>query len=116
MPVLYRTIDKRNWTHQPQLTRWRHRWRGNRESLKVNTEINQTFYDLTRLNTRAETVDSTLETNRDTIRDGGYLGGIDFQWASDATPTIEPVFLPGMDDVTTRIELLRKRIRDLEDQ
>lgn len=112
--ILWSEIDKRDWTFQPQFTRWRHRWRGKRESLKINTEINQFYYDVRRLNSRSEDVSAALVENRSTIRDGGDVTGVEFQWTTDATPTIEPVQLDGMDNIISRIQQLRNRIEDLE--
>lgn len=114
MAVLYNTIDKRNWVYQPNFTRWRHRWRGVRESLKINTEISQFYYDATRLNTRVDEVNTQLAETIDLIDNGGSVEGVNFQWDTDATPNIEKLELPGMKEVALRAEKLRNRIRNLE--
>lgn len=49
MTVLYWQTDTSRWLLQPQTTRWRSRYRGPRESWKVNLELDQIGLDISRL-------------------------------------------------------------------
>ncbi len=114
MSELYSLVDKKRWIHQPNFTRWNHRYRGVRESLKINTEIHQAYYDLYRLEERADDILDYLEEKSELLTDGGYIDGVEFQISDDATPGISPMYLMGLDDMITTIENLRNRTKDLE--
>jgi len=115
MPILFTDIDKKLWFRQPNLVRWRHMFRSPRQSLKINQELGQTHYDLSRINVRAEDNEEELESIKDYFFDGWDLDGlVDFDWYDDATPGEEPAYIIGLDEMSARIERLRDRIRSLE--
>lgn len=85
---------------QPNLTRARHRYRGPRESHKVNLEINQYLYDITRLYQLTLTAEATFRAHMLTLTDGGQ-----------AIPDLDVV---GLTELTNRTQRLRDRVRALE--
>jgi hypothetical protein len=111
--VLFTTLDKSDWVYQPNLVRWRHRSKGPRESLKINQEIGQTYFDLKVLMARLNIVNENLEFIVNQIQDGGEVEGTDFI-ADPDTPSEEPIVLLGLDVLGAEIESLRKRIEVLE--
>jgi hypothetical protein len=113
--VLFNAIDRKNWIYQPNLVRWRHRNRGPRESLKINQELSQTYYDLCRLSGRLEVVDTYLSFVINHLEEGGLTEGVEYNWRDDATPTNEDMELLGLQSLSAEIESLRKRVEVLED-
>lgn len=115
MPILYSEIDKKFWFRQPNLVRWRHRFRSPRESLKVNQEMGQYHYDLSRVKLRNEQVEAEVDEIKENVFDGwDFDGDVDYNWSTDATPSASPAEIIGMDELAARIETLRNRIRGLE--
>lgn len=116
MPILYTDIDKKFWFRQPNFIRWRHMFRSPRNSLKINQEMGQTHYDLARINVRVEDVTELKDELIDKLYGGWDLDDeITYDWNTDATPYGLLVDLPGIDEMATRVEALRNRIRNLED-
>jgi hypothetical protein len=114
MPITYSEADKRYWYYQPQLTRWRHRYRGPRESLKINQEIGQLLYDLTKIKQRNDELLAELDYYTDIMQNGwDFDGDVDYTDYSSST-TFAPAELPGNIDLASRIESLRNRVRGLE--
>ena len=113
MATLYNEYDKNLWFYQPNLVRWRHRHNGPRESEKFNQEMNQTHYDLNRLETLKDELLETWEGYLDTIIDGGYLDA-SLTWEIDGTPSTEDIYLLGLDEVAARVNVLKDRIERLE--
>jgi hypothetical protein len=97
---------------EPQMTRWRFRYRGVRESYKSNISADQALFDIAFLYGEISTQDSELDDNLDTIENGGSVDA-DFVW-DDATPTLEPIELDGIADLASRLDKLRQRIKYLE--
>lgn len=115
MPILYTDIDKKFWFRQPNLTRWRHKFRSPRESLKINQEIGQTHYDLHRVNLRSEAVSEEVDAMRENAFNGwDFDGDVDYDWSTDATPSASEAEFIGLNELVIRIEILRDRIRHLE--
>lgn len=112
MPTLYSLVDKTYWVYQPTFVRWRHRYRGPRESLKLNQEISQYMYDLNNIFSQINTNRANLATYATTIRDGGAISGVE-ALNDDATPSLVDVELWGLDEIESRIEGLRNRVRVL---
>lgn len=113
--ILYSEVDKKFWFHQPNLIRWRHRWRSPRESLKVNQEIGAYHYDIARLNQRRKETDATIGEMIENLTYGWDMdNNVSFDWHSDDEPSEQPASLIGLEEMATRIERLRSRIRYLE--
>lgn len=49
MPILYSDVDKDKWFYSTNFVRWRHRYRGSRESYKFNYEISSFLYEIRRV-------------------------------------------------------------------
>lgn len=107
--VTYSPIDKKSWIYQPNLVRWRHRSRGPRESLKINQEITQTYYDLYTLCNKLDVLASNHEFIIDIMVDGGEVEDVEVYWDEQV-----PMVLDGIDSLSADIEALRKRVRMLE--
>lgn len=114
MARLYDLRDLRYWVYQPTSVRWRHRYKGVRESLKVNQEIGQYYYDIKNADYKLDNIDDQFEEDSDLLLNGGYLDGVQFNFLEDSTPTDEPVYLLGFEGMIGRVEQLRNRIRSLE--
>lgn len=112
MPIFYSENQTEFELTEPQLTRWRHRLRGPRESLKHNVHADQIEFDIQSLYTLAAEL-------QDKITDGFYLlefGGdvdADVSWDT-ATPTEEPVVIDGLETLVAEIARLRLRVAAME--
>lgn len=113
MATLYNEYDKNLWFYQPNLVRWRHRFNGPRESQKLNQEMNQTYYDLNRLETLKDDLLDTWEGYLDLLIDGGDVDA-DLVWDPDATPSSEEITLLGLDEMAARVAVLKDQIERLE--
>lgn len=109
-PILLKN-DKTYWISQPQLIRWRNRYRGVIESAKINLEMQQILYDLRRISERTTDAENLLESNLNNIEYGASLNGT-FLWSS--TNTLAPVTIPGTNDFIRRLNALQVRIKSLE--
>lgn len=107
MPILYSDTDKRFWLYQPQLTRWRHPFRGVRSSERINQEANQIQYDIYRLNQRSSDLNATIKDFTDKLLNG-------FDYSDSITSNVLDTNMPGIDELSTSVEMLRNRIRGLE--
>lgn len=114
MAKLFDLRDLRYWVYQPSLVRWRHRYKGVRESLKVNQEIGQTLYDINSADYRLGNLRTSLEETVDLLINGGTVDGVTFNWLNDATPGDEDLVIPGFDQLVGDVENLRNRVRRLE--
>jgi len=114
MAVVYSEVDKSDRIYQPTSVRWRHRYRGPRDSLKTNTHIAQFYYDTNRLN-RLHTIthNGTVEYVN-LISNGGTVSGLEYLWSQDATPMEEQVVVESITDFASRLDKLKTRIRNLE--
>jgi len=118
LPLFFSLIDKRFWVYQTNLVRWRHRFRGVRESLKVNQEIGQYFYDISKADRKIRDLNSDYIGVRGVSLDGGDIVGIGYSWYDDAapaTPVTGSLSIDGFNEIDARIERLRNRIKILED-
>lgn len=113
MSKTYDLRDIRYWVYQPNIVRWRHRFRGVRESLKINQEIGQYFFDINNARQKMTTVETTQEDNVDLVLNGGEVQDVGIL-IDDATPAIEDMILPGFESLAGSFARIRNRIRSLE--
>lgn len=113
MSKTYDLRDIRYWVYQPNLVRWRHRFRGVRESLKFNQEIGQYYFDINNARTKMEDVESTQRDNVDLVLDGGTVEDVSIM-IDDATPSVEDMILPGFESLSGTFARIHNRIRSLE--
>lgn len=110
MPIFYDNNKTTFELTEPQLTRWRHRYRGHRESLKVNTEGDQMKYDIHSLYAQLESLRERLMRNFHLLEQGGE---VDALYSEDGGAE-DSVVLSGLDSIAAEIEALRHRLQRQE--
>jgi len=98
--TLYHSLDRRQHLSQPQMGRARHRWRGWRESGKLNLEMQQFYFDVATMHARTTAQEETFEASVDILLDGGAV-----------VPTTDT---EGLDPLLLRANALLDRVRVLE--
>jgi len=106
MPTLYHEYNRREQFLAPQYTRSRHRYRGPRESYKVNLEIDQFAFSVHRLHETYEDFRGEFVTKAFLLLEGGESG---FNDADD-----QQVLLPGYEELVARLQRIQNRVRALE--
>lgn len=136
--VLYQSINQPFLIFAPQLVRWRHRYRGPRESYKVNLEMQQFLYDTRKLyegidmNSNNFITDSygiEFGVNLDTYFWSSYYPTQIYDNSSSTYDSAEydgPIFvsvpsidlvaldITGSNDIIMRLNRLLKRVEALE--
>lgn len=113
MPLLYSAYDSKYFVYQPNFVRSRHRFRGPRESQKINLEINQILYDTHSLDKKQAALVSYTADARDSIMNGKSFSPVTFNWIDDSTPGAQPLVIPGFEELKKRVEALNTKIRFL---
>jgi hypothetical protein len=111
--TFYSRMNKDSWLYQPNFRRSRHRYRGHRESFKINLEINQMYTDLCNLDIKLTQGEDQLDQLVSNILEGVTHTGITYT-DTDATPTDEEVILLSMNEFTANMAALKERIKRLE--
>lgn len=111
--IFYTRIDKKSLVYQPSYTRVRHRYRGHRESHKVNLEMSQMYAELARIDVDLSNVEDAFESDVDNILTGVSYSDIFFT-DQDATPTNEAVSITGLEQFMGKLQALEQRIAKLE--
>lgn len=106
MPTFYSDDNKRAHFDAPQFNRMRHRYRGIRESQKLNLEMNQILFSIRRLYERYNDMTASMIARVSTLYEGGTITGVE-----DVDGNIE---LEGIDAIASRMLDLNKRIKSLE--
>lgn len=125
MPVFYFDYDRREHFSAPQFTRMRHRYRGVRESHKVNLEIDQIGFSLHKLYEGDHQFRSEFADKATLLMQGGpipvKIGGSYAYPGQDVYPTQEvfplsgdDVLLLGLEGLATKIARLQSRLKSLE--
>lgn len=105
---VYSELDKRAWSYSPNLVRWRQRYKGVRDSLKINQEASQILYDLYQLNLRISALLDAEEEHAEALY-GGKSDFEDVNYVYDATPsTYESVGFKDLSERLTRIDRILK--------
>lgn len=104
MPVLYFDVDLRTQLSAPQFTRTNQRYRGVRESWKIDLELKQTYFSITRLYERYEALKEQADYNVLYLTQGGVTD-------MGADPDL---VTPGLDELITRVANLNARVKRLE--
>lgn len=112
MPIFYSDNQTEFELTEPQLTRWRHRLRGPRESLKHNTQAMQIEYDLRTLYSDSAELRERMREGFELIEFGGSVDA-DILWDDD-TPVEEPIELVGLEDLVAETQRLMLRIAAME--
>lgn len=107
MPVFYVDVNRREFFNAPQYTRQNHRFRGPRESEKVNLEITQMYFSINRLyNLTANLRQRYLEL-ADLLLTGGTISEDLLDEDDDAH------VLEGIEPLVDRTALLERRLKSL---
>ena len=111
--VFYSRIDKSQWVYQPNHTRTRHRYRGPRESQKINLEMQQAFTDMCKLDLEITAAEDVMTTYADNILNGVTYSDITYT-DEDATPTNVNVTLKSLTDHARDLTSLDERLKRIE--
>lgn len=111
--TFYSRINFESVTYQPSYTRVRHRYRGHRESHKINLEISQMYAELCTISRDTDEAEDNLEFYVNNILNGVTYSSIYFT-DQDATPTNENVSITGLNNFMGKLSALEQRIRRLE--
>lgn len=101
--ILYTMLDRRKWIMAPNFVRTRHRYRGYRESAKINLEIHSMTYDLKRIKKQIIDLQSTWDQYLTDLVSGVVLD------LTSTTLTVE-----GLDSLNARVANVMRRIQSLE--
>ena len=112
--IFYSRINRNAILYQPNYTRMRHRYRGHRESEKINLEMGQMYADLAKIDLELTTVEDNLETYVSYLLDGVTHNEATFT-DEDATPNDEVVTIIGLNAFQGLMDSLERRIERLED-
>lgn len=105
--ILYSEFSLRKHINAPQFNRMRHRFRGPRESEKINLEMNQLYYSIHKQYEIQQAFNDKFVTYAENILDGAELTGLGFNGEGD-------IEIPGLSDMAKRIDALDRRVRALE--
>lgn len=97
--TLYSLVPTRDFVSAPSFVRWRHRFRGQRESYKFNAEISAFIFDVRRLYEKYGALDAKLSEHVFVLVNGGSVNADIFfaDALTAATPAIEGTFGFGAD-------------------
>lgn len=107
MPTFYFETDLRAEFSAPQFTRLRARYRGVRESWKVNLEIDQLLFSITGLYDRYNTLHADLVLTSELLFEGGAVTGV-----TDYDD--DPLVLEGLNSLIEDVAALKARVKRLE--
>lgn len=102
----FSATNKRTWVYQPNYVRRRNRYRGPRESIKINQEASGMFFDLKAIAKHQNINNQSLIDNVNNI-----VNGVEYD---DVTWDDENLSLDGITILSSRLEELRKRVKALE--
>lgn len=97
--VFYTNIDRKLWITQPNFVRWRHSFRSPRSSYKFNEEASAFLYDVFHLYNKYQNIVEKTDNAFKTLWNGGSAGTYP---------------LLGLDHLIYRVDKLRARIKNLE--
>lgn len=109
-PLTYDDVDIPNRVYQPTFIRRRHRYKGPRETLKINQEIGQYYTDLNQSRLKLETLEADLEEWTLNLTDGYYTDTVIV--TIDDDPAEYEIL--GIDTIASRVARLRNRVGALE--
>lgn len=115
MARTYDEYSKEDWVYQPNSIRIRNRFRGPRESHKINLRNAQFYYDLNRLYRKLDSLSAAVDYHLELITEGGEIEDVEYLHSQDATPALDDVTLIGVADLASQLENISNRIRRLEE-
>lgn len=132
MPNFYVSVPNRHFVTQPQLIRWRSRYRGPRESFKINSEMKALQYDIAKIYQKVNSLILLSENTQLVLKNGSsfentYFTSEDVYGHStmgELTDTADefyegtmgdqqelPLSIEGSTALFARIEAMRSRFR-----
>jgi len=106
MPTFYAEHNIRRHFNAPQFTRSRHRFRGPRESEKINLEMDQLYYSIHKLYQIQDEFQEHFVQSANLLLEGG---NIDVEFNEDG-----PIEVIGLEELVVRVDMLRRRVKALE--
>lgn len=106
MPEFYAEHNLRRHFTAPQFTRSRHRFRGARESEKVNLEMDQLYYSIHKLYDIQNQFQDHFVQRANLLLEGG---SIEVESNEDG-----PIDVVGLEELVARVDMLRRRVKALE--
>jgi len=97
---------------QPMISRTKHRYRGRRESHKINLEINQVYADLDNIARQITAAESVLTSDVDAILNGRSYTDIYYAYDDIATPAL--LSIETIDDLKIRASAIAEVLERLE--
>lgn len=120
MPNFYSEHNLKEQFNAPQFTRVRHRFRGPRESEKINLEINQLYYSINKLYSIQNDFNDHFIKSANLLIEGGEISLMGEKYPSsdlypgDETYTVgDPLVLLGLVELAAEIERLERRVKNL---
>jgi len=113
--IFYTRLQRGATLHQPGYSRVRHRFRGHRETEKINLEIGQMYAELSRLDSSITEAENELEAYVGDVNNGVTYSNITFT-DEDATPTNANVTLEALSPFMGKLAGLENRIVRLENE
>lgn len=110
MPVIYSKVDRESWINAPSFVRSRARYRGVRETQKLNVEMSSFLYDIRKLYEKYQSIGEIIAINLEAIREGGILNASIYYYDD----TQQGIHLEGVTSLAERVQRLAERIRNLE--
>lgn len=106
MALFYQETEKQTWLYEPSSSRSRQRYRGPRESYKINLEISSFLFDVKNINKKMN------QLIQSSLRYAAYISrGADLDGASYADSFTS---LIGVLDMSSQVEDLKNRITEME--
>lgn len=107
---MYKSYDKRHHLDAPEFTRSNHRYRGPRESSKVNLEIGQLIYSFAKLGERYDSFQEEFSGLSDILLEGGVIEGV---YSNEGD--VEHIEIHGLNEIAAKIQQLNLRINNLRE-
>ena len=111
MAIFYTPRGYRERFLSPQFTRMRQRYKGPKDSYRVNLLHSQMRYMFTKLYEQIETVRTNFKRNADTFDLGETPAGVTHGTTSGDAVALD---VPGIDEMARDLEALKYRIESLE--
>jgi len=107
MSLFYDLVDRKKWIYQPNFSRSRQRYRGNRDSAKINLEISQFVFDVHNIDKKIkDLLQTTMRFNAYVVR-GATIEGAQYSGTQDNQ-------MIGLLEMSSEIEDLKNRIQEME--
>lgn len=104
----HQPFNRRRHLSVPQFTRSNHRFQGSRESYKINLEIQQILYSLSKLDETYSVLSDDLKEVNQVLFEGGEIPAV-------ADHNGDPLTTPGIEGMIGRLKTLQHRVSNLSE-